>query len=133
MPYPWSQAKVVVKGGVIVSLTRKDAAATLLTAAAVLVFFATHESWNVWLVGGSHRWAAGAITVLGTIACGLGSPGKDAVSRVLMVVGIAAGVLAVIAIATGSLTALSFLVLAIVVLWAASMARHATHHVGLPA
>lgn len=115
------------------SLTRKDAAATLLTAAAVLVFFATHEGWNVWLVGGSHHWAAGVITVLGAICCGLGSPGKDVVSRVLMVVGIAAGVLAVIAIATGSLTALSFLVVAIVVLWAASMARHATHRAGLTA
>lgn len=115
------------------SLTRKDAAATLLTTVAVLVYAATHESWNVWLVGGSHRWAAGAITVLGAITCGLGSPGKDAVSRVLMVVGITAGVLAVIAIATGSLSVLSFLVLAIVVLWAASMARHATHRAGLAA
>ena len=115
------------------SLTRKDAAATVLTAAAVLVFFATYESWNVWLVGDSRRWAAGMITVLGAITCGLGSPGKDAASRVLMVVGIAAGVLAVIAIATASLAALSLLVVAIVVLWAGSVARHATHHVGLPA
>jgi hypothetical protein len=31
----------------------------------VLVFLATHEGWNVWLIGDSHRWAAGVISVLG--------------------------------------------------------------------
>lgn len=59
--------------------------------------------------------------------------GNDAFSQVLMAVGSAVGILAVVAIATGSLTALSLLVLAIVVPWASSLARHATRHVGLPA
>ena len=106
------------------SLTRKDAAATVLTALAVLVFAATHEGWNVWLIGGSHRWAAGAILVLGSFACGLGSPGKDRATKVLTTLGIVAGVLAVLALVTGSPTPLSLLTLDIVLLWAASLYRH---------
>jgi hypothetical protein len=106
------------------AFTRKDFAATVLTALAVLAFAATHEGWNVWLIGGSHRWAAGAITLLGAYTCGLGSPGKDAATKLLAVLGVAAGVLAVLALVTGSLTLLSLLTLDIVLLWAASMFRH---------
>ena len=109
------------------TLDRKDVAATLVTALAVLTFAATHQGWNVWLVGGSHRWAAVAITVIGVVGCGLGSPGKDRATLFLAALGTAAGVLAAIAIATGSLTALSFLTLAIVLLWLASLVRHARH------
>jgi hypothetical protein len=47
------------------TLTRKDTLATILTALAVFVVIATHQGWNVWLVGSSHHWAAGVITVLG--------------------------------------------------------------------
>ena len=106
------------------AFTRKDLTATVLAALAVLAFAATHQGWNVWLIGGSHRWAAGAILLLGSFACGLGSPGKDAVTKILAVLGIAAAVLAVLALVTGSLTPLSLLTLDIVLLWAASMARH---------
>jgi len=109
------------------SLIRKDAAATGLTALAVLVFVATHEGWNVWLVGGSHRWAAGAITLIGAFTCGLGSPGKGTATKLLAVLGMTAGVLAVVAIVTGSLTALSLLTVDIVLLWAASLVRHVWH------
>ena len=104
--------------------TKKDLLATILTALAVLAFAATHEGWNVWLIGGSHRWAAGAITLLGALGCGLGSPGKDAMTRVLAVLGMAALVLAVLALVTGSLTPLSLLTADIVLLWAASLMRH---------
>jgi hypothetical protein len=106
---------------------RKDLVATLLTALAVLAFFATHEGWNVWLIGDSHRWAAGAITLLGVAGCGLGSPARDALTKVLAVLGIAALVLAVLALVTGSLTPLSLLTVDIVLLWAASLVRHAAH------
>jgi hypothetical protein len=99
------------------TLTRKDLAATLLTALAVLAFFATHQGWNVWLIGDSHRWAASAIVLLGSMTCGLGSPGRGRATKLLAVLGIAALVLAVLAIATGSLTPLSLLVVDIVVLW----------------
>ena len=106
------------------SLTRKDAEATLLTVLVVLVFAAAHQAWNVWLIGGSERWAAGTILVLGAFTCRLGSPGKDAATKALSVLGVAAGALGVLALVTGSLTVLSFLTLDIVLLWAASMLRH---------
>jgi hypothetical protein len=108
-------------------LSRKDLAATALTALAIATFFAAHEGWNVWLVGDSHRWAAGAIFVLGALTCGLGSPGRGTASTLLATLGGLALVLAVLALASGSLTALSLLVVAIVVLWAASTLRHLAH------
>ena len=40
------------------TLTRKDAAATTLTALTVLAYVATHEAWAVPLIGDSRRWAA---------------------------------------------------------------------------
>ena len=117
------------------TLTRKDAAATLLTALAVLVFVAAHESWNVWLIGSSNRWAAVAITLIGAVTCGFGSAademseegGMGPATKFLAGVGVVAGVLAIWAIVSGSLTALSLLVVAIVVLWAGSTLRHAWH------
>lgn len=109
------------------TLTRKDAAATVLTAPVVLVFFATHQGWDVWLIGGSHRWAAGAILFLGATTCGLGSPDRSAVSKWLAALGALALVLAVLALATGSLTPLSLLVGDIVVLWAVSTLGHVRH------
>jgi hypothetical protein len=117
------------------TLTRKDAAATLLTALAVLVFVAAHESWNVWPIGSSNRWAAVAITLIGAVTCGFGSAademsqegGMGPATKSLAGVGVVAGVLAIWAIVSGSLTALSLLVVAIVVLWAGSTLRHAWH------
>jgi hypothetical protein len=48
-------------------LRRKDVGATALTALVVISFFATHGGWNVWLVGDSHRRAAGVILLLGVV------------------------------------------------------------------
>ncbi len=113
--------------------THKDALAGVLTALAVLAFAATHESWNVWLIGSSHRWAAVAITLLGVLTCSLGSAGTemskgadmDRATMLLAVVGVAALVFALWAISTASLTPLSLLVASMVVLWAGSTLRHA--------
>jgi hypothetical protein len=117
------------------TLTRKDAAATLLTALAVLVFLAAHQSWDVWLIGSSNRWAAVAITVIGAVTCGLGSAademsrkgGMSPATKFLSAVGAVTGLLAIWAIVSGSLTALALLTAAIVVLWAGSTLRHAWH------
>ena len=108
------------------TLTRKDAAATLLTGFAVLAFLATHEAWNIPLIGDSRRWAAVVIFLLGAVTCGLGTR-TQSMPLLFPVVGTAAIVLAVLAVATGSLTALSLLVVAIVALWAAATIRHARH------
>ena len=43
----------------------------------MLVFAAPHQSWNVWLIGSSNRWAAGAILLLGIAACSLGTAGEE--------------------------------------------------------
>src|SRR5438067_720814 len=85
----------------------------------VLLFVAAHESWNVPLVGGSHRWAAAAIALLGIATCALGSPSReaDAATKVLMGLGMLAFVLTVLALVFGSLTVLSLLVADIVALW----------------
>ena len=55
------------------TLTRKDAVATGLTGLAVFVFLATHQAWNVPLVGDSHRWATAVIMALGIGACSVGA------------------------------------------------------------
>jgi hypothetical protein len=74
--------------------------------------------------------AAGVITLLGTPTCALGSPGRDSATKLLAGLGILAFALAVVAIATGSLTPLSLLVVDIVVLWTVSTARHVAHASG---
>lgn len=110
------------------TLGRKDIEAASLTTLAVLAFFATHQGWNVPLIGDSHRWAAGAIMLLGIGACALGSPSEGRATKFLAALGILALALAILALATGSLTPLSLLVVDIVALWVASTIRHATHH-----
>src|SRR5438128_3870491 len=79
------------------TLTRKDAAATALTILVVLAFLATHEGWGVPLIGDSHRWAAGAVLLLGMLTCGLGSPGRGGATRLLAILGVLALVLAALA------------------------------------
>jgi hypothetical protein len=121
------------EGGVCeVTLTRKDLVATALTFLSMLVFAAAHEGWNVPLVGDSYRWAAGVILLLGIATCSQGSPDKGVASKVLAGLGIGALALGVAALVTGSLTLLSLLVVDVVVLWAASTLRHASHHPGHP-
>ncbi len=113
------------------TLTWKDTAATVVTGFVALVYFASRESWNVALVGGSHRWAAVVIFVLGAVTCGLGRQ-TSRMPMMFWILGTAAVALGVLAVATGSLTALSFLTLDIVVLWAAATLRHITHVPGKP-
>jgi hypothetical protein len=69
--------------------------------------------------------------LLGMVTCSLGQAGKDMArhptTMLLALVGTLALGFAVWAIVTGSLTALSLLAVAIVVLWAGSTVRHAWH------
>ena len=109
------------------TLPRKDVAATVLTALALLVFVATYESWNVWLIGSSNRWAAGAILLLGWLTCTLGSPTKDRASMLLAAVGVIALGAGAWAVWAASMTALWVLIVAIVTLWIGATMRHASH------
>ena len=64
---------------------------------------AAHESWNVWLIGSSNRWAAVAIMLIGAVTCGFGSAademsqegGVGPATKFLAGVGVVAGVLAI--------------------------------------
>ena len=107
------------------AFSRRDAGATALVALAIGTYLATHQAWNVWLVGDSHRWATVVIFALGLGAYLLDArldefPGLTA----FMWIAYGSLVLAVIALATGSLTPLSLLVLGIVVCWAITTVRH---------
>ena len=112
------------------TLTRKDAVATGLVGLAVLAFLATHEAWNVPLIGDSHRWAAAVILVLGVGACTAGA--RRITSTLFSVLGGAAFVLGGLALITGSLTPLSLLLADMVVMWAVATARHAHAPPGHP-
>lgn len=106
---------------------RKDIAATVFTGLAVLAFAATHEGWNVPLIGDSRRWAAGAIMLLGVFACGQGTSRSGTTAAILGALGGLALILAVWALITGSLTVLSLLIADIVLLWLASTLGHLRH------
>jgi hypothetical protein len=112
------------------TLTRKDAVATSLTGLAVFAYLATHEGWNVPLVGDSHRWAAAVIMALGIGACSVGAARVN--STLFGVLGAAAFVFGVLALVTGSLTPLSLLVADMVVMWALTTFRHAHTPPGRP-
>jgi hypothetical protein len=116
------------------SLTRNDAASAVLAALVALVYLSNTHDWGVPLLT-SNRWAAGAILVLGMGMCmlgqantGAGEPGVTALGAL----GVAALVLAILALATGAQWALAFLALATLVLWAGSTLRHAARPVHRP-
>ncbi len=105
------------------TLTRNDALATGLTGLVVLTFLATHEAWNVPLIGDHHRWAAALILVLGVAAHAAG--GSRAGVRLFGALGTAAAVFGIVALVTSSMTPLSLLVADLVLMWAIATLRHA--------
>jgi hypothetical protein len=105
---------------------RKDIAATLAAALAVVAYATTHEGRNVWLIGDDHRWATAIIVLLGLVAFVLLRSAGATYLRLVVI----AVLFAVLAFITGELTALSLLVTTIVVLWLISALRdvwHTTH------
>lgn len=98
----------------------EDVVATLVGVAAVLAFTTTHEQWNVWLIGDSRRWTAGVLCVLAVGMFGVTARHVDRL--VLAVLAIAVVVLAAVAFWTASLTPLSLLAVAIVLVWAFAVA-----------
>ncbi len=109
------------------SLTRRDAAATVLAVVVALVYLSNTHDWGVPLLA-SNRWAAGAILVVGMAMCFLGRPADEGATFgvfVLGALGVAALALAISALWTNEQWALALLALVTLVLWAASTVRHA--------
>jgi hypothetical protein len=100
---------------------RKDLAATVATMLAVLTYVATHEGWDVWLIGDSHHWAAAVISLLGLVVFVLERRPTPGFTQVSMV----AALFALLALISGALTPLSFFVVTIVGFWFASVLRDA--------
>lgn len=109
------------------TLTRRDALATLFTVLAVLTPIAAHAGWGVPLVGDSYRWAAVAALAFGFAAYLSGEPLEGFHEPVLGVLGIVALALGILALATGSFVFLSLLVAVTVLLWAGTTIRHVRH------
>jgi hypothetical protein len=105
----------------------KHAAATILTALAALAYVATKKDWGVPLIGHSNRWAAGAILLLGIMACTLGQtsdPKRWGAGTILLAAfGAAALVIALVTLVTGSETTLLLLIADFIGLWAVSTLR----------
>ena len=112
------------------TFTRRDAVATILTGLAALILIGAHEAWNMPLIGDNHRGAAAAIMIVGIGACTAGA--KRVGSVLFGVLGGAAFVFGVLALITGSLTVLSFLVADMVVMWALATGRHVRARPGRP-
>jgi hypothetical protein len=108
------------------TLTRKDGAALAVAAWVVLVYVANTQDW--WYLG-SNRWAIATMTVGGVIGCSLGSafPGKPTpMVGLLSALGVAALVLVVVGLVTGSHAMLLALTIVLLVLWLGTTLRHAT-------
>ena len=109
------------------SLTRKDLAGTTVAALVVLVYAANVQDW--WYLG-SNRWAAVTMLAVGAIGCPVGARivGERLTSPPIMLLGllgVAALVLAVLAIVTAAQWALLGLAILVVALWAGTTLRHA--------
>ena len=87
----------------------------------MLGFTATHEYWDVWLIGDSRRWTAGLLALIGLAMFGLVA---RHIGRILLaVLGCAAVCFAVLAFVTASLTPLSLLAATIILSWALAVGR----------
>ncbi|HZO96619.1 MAG TPA: hypothetical protein VFB42_04525 [Gaiellaceae bacterium] len=107
-------------------LTRKDLAGALVAALVVVVYAGNVEAW--WYLG-SNRWAAVTMTAVAAVGCSVGAriEGEKPSAPIVLLglLGVAALVLAVLAIATAEQWALLALAIVVVALWAGATVRHA--------
>ena len=108
-------------------LTRKDLSGAVVAALVVLVYAANVEAW--WYLG-SNRWAAVTMLGVGAVGCSAGARIVDEKLTsppivLLGLLGVAAVVLAVLAIVTAAQWALLGLAIVVVGLWAGTTTRHA--------
>lgn len=125
-----------VHGGDDTTAVGKDITGTVLCVLTVLVYATTHEEWGVWLIGSNHRWATGAIVLLGSAVFVVAGSMQAMADSTLAILTSLAVVLAAGSFASGSLTPLSLLVVVIVVVWLVAVVRdllEVTHHRPHPA
>jgi hypothetical protein len=101
----------------------EDVAATVLMAGTVLGYAATHENWNVWLIGDSRRWTTGLLTVLAMAMFALVT--RHIGGTATVVLGSIAVGLAVVAFWTACLSPLSLLGVTILIAWALAVLGYA--------
>ncbi|HEU4449263.1 MAG TPA: hypothetical protein VFR63_04670 [Gaiellaceae bacterium] len=99
----------------------EDVAATLLMAATVMGYTATHQRWDVWLIGDSRRWTAGLLSVFAVAMFALAA--RHIGRTLFILLGVTTIVLAGLALWTASLTPLSLLAATIVLVWALAVLR----------
>lgn len=107
------------------TIDRNDKNVLGIAALIVATLVTTAAGWGVPLIGDSRRWATVFVLLLAAVAGWLSAPGSDARSYALGALVLGAFLLAVIALATGSLAALILLVAAVLALFAVSIAHHA--------
>jgi len=110
------------------TLTRRDAIATVLGLLVIGVYVANTHSWRFLE---SNRWAALSIGILGMAMCSLGNRYESTwtttvTSVTLSVLGVAALVLLVLALVIGSQLLLGALTLVTLALWVGATVHHAT-------
>jgi FtsH-binding integral membrane protein len=110
-------------------LTWRDAVTTILAVSVGAVTLAVTEEWD-WPLFGSTRAAVGAVGAIGLAMCIVGgsrdvSPMKGTFGVVATALGVAAFVLIVLGVITGSESVLITLVGVIGVLWFTTTLRHA--------
>ncbi len=106
-------------------LTRKDVAGTVVAALVVLIYAANVADW--WYLG-SNRWAAVTMLAVGAVGCPVGArltgETRSAPIVLLGLFGLAALVLAVLAVVTAADWALLALAIVVVALWGGTTLRH---------
>ena len=110
-------------------LTWRDAVTTILAVSVAAATFAVTEEWD-WALLGSTRAAVGAVGAIGLAMCIVGgsrdaSPVKGTFGVVATALGVAAFVLIVLGLITGSESVLLALDGVIGVLWFTTTLRHA--------
>ena len=141
-PCPHAPSRATLKVGTreakevrAMMLTWRDAVTTLLAGAIIAVYLAFLDGTHLWLISGARGTAVTVLLlglaggyVLGT-ARHLATAADSAAVRVYLAVaallGAAALAAAVIGVITGSTAALAALVVVMILLWLASIVRHA--------
>ncbi len=107
-------------------VSAKDLAGTVAAVLVALCYVANVQDW--WYLG-SNRWAAVTMVAIGGLACPAGARIEEAKLSapvvLLGLLGVAALVLAVVAIVSTAQWALLVLAIVVVALWAGTTLRHA--------